>query len=158
MKIKILFGEMGSGKTYKGKKLAENYGFDFLEGDSFLTKEMNDRVNSFKPLTKEMIDDFVKIHLFRGIIKAGWKAEQKGKRGLIVAQALYLDSLRVELKSKLIKAGYEVEFVKIETPFFTNMRQLWSRKFGMFWILYWLMNKPFFQNPTHSYTMYYHKS
>ena len=153
MTILILFGEMGCGKTYRGKKLAEQYGYTFVEGDSFLSRSMEERVSKFKPLTKDMVERFVRTYLYHGIMGEIWQAEKDGKKGIVVAQALYLDHLRLFLKTRLEQAGHQVDFVKIEPTFWRNLKQLWSRERGLRWIFYWLLNKPFFQKPSHSYLL-----
>lgn len=144
-KITILFGEMGTGKTHWGKIIAAEYFLPFFDGDDVVTKEMIERVSKFKPMTKEMIDDYVKNHLAPAIL------ERASEHGLIVAQALYLNEHRLFLKTYLESRGCEVKFYWIRVPWLQNIEQLWFRPKGYRWIFYWLLNKPFFEKPTHQY-------
>ncbi len=147
--IKILFGEMGAGKNYWGEFLTKrinedrNVNYVFLDGDTVATPEMLARVGKFKPLTREMIEDFINVLLMAIMDRA------KPADGLVVAQALYFDEDRDFLEMLLSSLGYKVEFYWVKPPFWRNLVQLFSRKNGIRWIIYWLMNKPFFQKPTH---------
>lgn len=78
-------------------------------------------------------------------------------KGVVVAQALYRDRNRIDLEMQLRDKGIEVEYIMIQTPFFQHMKQLWSRKSGFKWLLYGLRNKPFFQKPTHRYSIILNK-
>jgi shikimate kinase len=135
----ILVGEMGCGKTYWGKKIANELGLEFYDGDKSLPYDMKDRVARFIPLTKEMVDDYIHNHLAPAI---RWLVKDDG---LVVAQALYMKEHRDFLKKHLEKNGCVVTYWYLQTPFWQNLKQLWSRPKGFRWILYWLMNKPFFQ-------------
>lgn len=139
--INILFGEMGSGKNYWGEKLSAQTGALFFDGDTVATPKMIERVSKFKPLSLEIIDDYIKNHLIKAIrTKANYV-------DLIVAQALYREAHRVYLMKELSLWGHSVKFTYVKTPFFQNMNQLLSRKNGAKWVYYWLLNKPFFQKP-----------
>lgn len=146
-KIIILFGEMGAGKNYWGEKLAKEFGYSFFDGDTVVTPEMLERVSKFKSLTRDMITKYVN-HLANEI--ADRAAESTG---LIVAQALYSDQDRQFLKTFLQCLDYDVSFKWIRAPFWRNFKQIYSRPNGFRWVLYWLMNKPFFQKPTHNFDL-----
>lgn len=144
-KITILFGEMGGGKNYWGKLIAKQDNATFFDGDTVATPVMKERVSKFKPLNREIIKDYINI-LFAEIEV---RADDYGN--LVVAQALYNDEDRKFLAEMLTGMGYNVQFYWIKTPFWRNLRQIWSRPNGFRWVLYWLMNKPFFEKPTHKY-------
>jgi Shikimate kinase len=136
----ILFGEMGCGKTHWGKILAKECGMEFFDGDDVVTPAMIERVSRFRPLTKAMVDDYVQNHLGPAIL-------ERCKIGLFVAQALYRSENRVYLDKYLRDNGIDqVMWYPVRVSFWQNLKQLWSRPNGFRWILYWLMNKPFFQN------------
>lgn len=143
--IVILFGEMGSGKNYHGEKIAKEYGYTFFDGDTVVPSEMLEKVSKFEPLTREMVKDYVS-NLASEII-----VEAKTSNGLVVAQALYFDEDRKFLNTLLTAHGYKVEFRWVRTPFWRNLKQIYSRNNGLRWVIYWLTNKPFFQKPTHKY-------
>lgn len=143
--ITIYFGEMGCGKSYRGKRLAEDCGYYFYEGDDAVLPEMAERVSQFKPLDRNMILQFVN-QLCATLIE---KAERHDN--LVVAQALYCDEDRRYINNILSMLGHNVTWKWVKTPFWQNMKQIYSRPKGFRWVLYWLMNKPFFQKPTHEY-------
>lgn len=145
-KVVLLFGEMGGGKNYWGIRLAEDAGYDFFDGDTAAPPEMMEKVVNFQPLSREMIVQFVET-LKQEIL---FRAEQS-KLGLMVAQALYFDEDRKSIISLLEQEGYSVSAYWIKPPVWRNFRQILSRPHGWRWVLYWLMNKPFFQKPTHDY-------
>jgi gluconate kinase len=139
-KVIILYGEMGVGKNYQGERLAKSQGFGFLDGDTVLPPHIVERVRRFQPLTLEMVNDFVFKHLVEAIV-----LHSTEPKGLVVAQALYRRETREALKTRLQALGYEVELWIVWVPFLQNLRQLFSRPRGSRWVLYWLLNKPFFE-------------
>jgi len=138
----ILVGEMGCGKTYWGKEMARVMNADFFDGDDVLPPGMKDIVSKFRPLTKAMVDHYVHSWLAPAIIDGRNKS---CKVHLFVAQALYLKEHRDYLEKHLKENGIRVTYWYIYVPFWQNVKQLWSRPRGFRWILYWLMNKPYFQ-------------
>ena len=142
--IIFLFGEMGGGKNYWGEKLAKEKDYAFLDGDTFATPEMKEKVSQFKPLNKLMIELFVENMAMEIVDRMA------NLQGMVVAQAPYMKEDRDFLKMLLGVFGYSVKFIWVNTPFFQNMRQIYSRPRGFRWVLYWLMNKPFFQKPDKS--------
>lgn len=148
-KAYILFGEMGGGKTYHAQKSFVNGMVDgpkpeFLEGDSVIPAEMLERVLAFKPLTPEMVTSYVKNNLYPAIMD-----KFRLSPSVVVSQALYSDANRRELIMMLQHKDVEVTMVWIKPGFWRNLKQIWSRPNGLKWVLYWLINKPFFQKPTH---------
>lgn len=142
--ITILFGEMGGGKNYHGEIIANETNTPFFDGDEVVTPEMLERVKNFKSITRAMIINYVNV-------LANAIADRAEPNGLIVAQALYFDEDRLFLKKFLECLGYHVTFVWVKTSFWRNLKQIYSRKNGLRWVIFWLMNKPFFQKPTHKY-------
>jgi hypothetical protein len=142
---------MGGGKSYHAQKSFVN-GMEgptpqFLEGDSVLPPKMMELISNFKPLTKEMVTSFVKDNLYTEIVKrldTGYEYDS-----IVVSQALYSNQNRIDLIDMLSSANIEVIMVWVKPPFWRNLKQIWSRPNGLKWVLYWLMNKPFFEKPTH---------
>jgi gluconate kinase len=143
--IFILFGEMGSGKNFWGERFAKDKGYLFFDGDTVVSPEMKERVSKFKPLTRRMVIDYID-HLTMEIV-----AKARASTGLVVAQALYFDKDRRFLKYVLSTLGFNVIFYWVRPTFWNNLKQIYSRPNGLRWVLYWLINKPFFQKPTHEY-------
>ena len=140
-KITILYGEMGAGKNYHGTRLAKLFGGVFLDGDDAMPPEMREKVQNFKPLSPEILQDFIHNHLVDSILDTVRTCNH-----LVVAQALYRREDREKLGERLqLRTGVTPEFIHIKVPVWQNARQLWSRPKGHLWVLYWLLNKPFFQ-------------
>jgi len=140
----ILFGEMGAGKNYWGSYLSKLNDMPFFDGDDVITPEMAERVSKFQALTPEIIGAYIEDLIY----DISYRATEKG---LIVAQALYSDDNRKLIYSLLTQQGFNVQFYWIKTSFWRNLKQLFSRPRGLRWIVYWLMNKPYFEKPTHDY-------
>lgn len=143
--VYILFGEMGGGKNYHGERLSQISGIEFLDGDTVIPPDMMTKVSNFDPISPEMIEDYIANHLAPAILS---------KHNVIVAQALYMDKHRWFLKNFLETHGYQVAFGWVKPKFFNNLKQIYSRPKGFRWVLYWLMNKPFFQKPTHDHQIH----
>lgn len=143
--IIILFGEMGTGKNYWGEKMADELGYTFFDGDTVVTQEILERVQKFKALNRQMIEKYIN-RLCEEVADRTDVAP-----GLVVAQALYFDEDRKTLGLFLRSLGYNVRFKWVRAPFWRNLQQIYSRNNGLRWVLYWLMNKPWFQKPTHEY-------
>jgi len=141
--IYLVFGEMGIGKNFVGERLADKLKCYFVDGDQFLTAEMQAKVKAFKPLTKQDLDVFMR-ELVKGV--AGM---YKGS-DLVVAQALYRQEHRDWIKNELSKQNISTTFVWIPvSSLLTHIKRLWSRSFK--WVLYGMFNKLFFQKPTGSF-------
>lgn len=150
LNIVILFGEMGGGKNYHGTLLAKHTGANFLDGDTVAPPAMVEKVVNFQPLSREMVFDYIHNHLAKAIVEKA----NNSPAGLFVAQALYLNEDRLLLQETLENMGFIVDFVWIKPPFWQNLKQLLTRPKGWRWVIYWLMNKFFFQKPTHPVTDY----
>lgn len=137
--IYILIGEMGVGKNYVGEKLAAKLNCEFIDGDDALLPNTRAKVEAFKPLTKKDLEEFMENLAFT---IAFWY----DGTNTVVAQAIYRNENRAWLKQKLEDCGFEVKFVWIKAPFITHLKRIWNNR-GYKWLLYWLMNKPFFQKP-----------
>lgn len=138
--ITILYGEMGSGKTFHGQKAAARAkNTVFVEGDAAMPQHMRARVKQFRPLTSKMIDTFVRVHLAEAIANAA------RFHNVVVAQALYRREHRAWLKKQLEDLGHEVHLIEVKVSFIQNLRQLLNLPWGLRWVLYWLLNKPFYQ-------------
>lgn len=145
--IIILFGEMGSGKNYWGSKIAQKKGYFFVDGDDFILPEMLDVIKGFRPISEELLNAFV-IRLTKEVAAL---AEQH--KGIVLAQALYFNKDREFVANSLRELGYTVKFRWVKVSAWRNVKQLFSRPLGIAWIFYWLLNKPWFEKPTHEYKL-----
>lgn len=146
--VTIFFGEMGCGKSFCALAYAKRHGFKFFEGDNVVTARMLSKVKSFKPIPLDALKEYVEV-LAQAIDDQAQNCDN-----LIVAQALYLDNHRQYIRLFLEEHGYQVRFWLVKTHWWRNVRNLLSRPQGWKWVYYWLMNKPFFETPTHKYKVY----
>lgn len=138
----VLFGEMGVGKNYVGERLADFLGCEFFDGDLVVPPAMIEKVSKFEGLTLEIIDDYVYNHLIPGI-----DARYDRQKPLVVAQALYLNKHRQAITEHFGPQTTKLVYLPMPSVI-THMKRLYSRKNGFRWMLYGLMNKPFFEQPT----------
>jgi len=140
--VHILFGEMGCGKTYYGSRFANTYGFKFFDGDSVITPRMLEKVSKFKGISQDILEEYMDV------LSDSIADQMVDTECLVVSQALYRNKDRDSLKLFLECLGYRVIMWWIKTPFLQNIKSLLTRKDGWKWVMYWLLNKPFFQKPT----------
>lgn len=145
--IILLFGEMGSGKSYLAKSCAPPE-MEFVEGDELVPEYMREAVGKFKPVTADMRKGLVK-NLKYTVAKI---ARDTAGMGVVVSQALYRDEDRRELLDYWHnECCFAVTAYYVKTGSrWQNMRQLLKRPNGWRWVAYWLGSKPWFQEPTHS--------
>jgi gluconate kinase len=146
-KVVILFGEMGAGKNYYGERIAEKEGLPFYDGDSCIPARMLEYTSAFKPIPRLVLVDYIDNYLLPEIIERTNDSDD----GIVVAQALYLDNDRQVILATLEEQAFDVEYYWVKTPRKQNIKQLYSRKNGMRWAMYYLMNTAFFEKPTHTY-------
>lgn len=138
-KVIIVYGEMGMGKNFVGELIAQHLKFPFIDGDSILPSHMMAKVKKFKPFTAEEINDYVERHIVPFLLT-------QSDNGLVFAQALYRSEHRQYIEEALEDAGIDVVFVHIPThSILTHLSRLLSRPRGIMWVLFGLLNKPFFQ-------------
>ena len=147
--LTIFFGEMGSGKNYWGETMSRWFpDFPFFDGDTVVPAEMAEKVAKFKPLTREMIKNYIDI-----FIDETEKRMEASEKGIFLAQALYFDEDRIEIKKYFESIGYAVIMYWIRPSWWQNLWQILKRKNGILWAIYWAMNKPYFQKPTHDHSV-----
>lgn len=146
MKIYLLFGKTGSGKTYIGK-LLENQHIFHIDGDKHITDEMRDCLRTDTQMTEVMIGRFVK-HLATVINQY----KEQRTESFVVTQALYLDEYRQELLSAIP----ELEFVLVDSPETARMQRIKARNdLGESKVTpaYALQMDKRFEQPKHSYKL-----
>lgn len=110
MSLVILFGPTGAGKTYIGRLLAKEFNYHFYDGDSDLTEEMKQALNSMKVITDQMRRRFI-ARLLRSIDRLYHNHDK-----LVVAQTFIKEKYRRQLLKHLPQA----KFIFIKTQ--TNLR------------------------------------
>lgn len=140
--IAIFFGPMGCGKSHLGRHFSKSWNLEFVEGDEHLPDDMKARVGKFLPPSKDMLDRMVE-KLKEEVASTAMNA----KYGVLVSQALYRNSHREELYQYFKARGFNVDLLMIKVSWWQNIKNLWSRKRGFLWVLYWIISRPFFEKP-----------
>jgi len=147
--LTILFGEMGSGKNYWGETMHQwSPEYPFFDGDTVVPAEMLKKVSKFQPLTRDMVKSYIDI-----LVAETEKRMIASEKGIFLAQALYFDEDRIDIKNYFETLGYRVIMYWIKPSWWQNLWQILKRPKGVRWAIYWAFNKPYFQNPTHNHTV-----
>lgn len=149
--VYLLFGEMGTGKSYwrnRLKRALRGAGMvTSVEGDAYVPWEMSMRVRKLLPPKREHIEEIVDE-----LVKVPVKKVMRGFKHIIISQALYKDADRRYLIGRWQALGFTVVPVWVRVGFWQNLKQLWSRdRGGLRWVAYWLLNKRGFEEPTHNF-------
>ncbi|MCE9598026.1 MAG: hypothetical protein K8S54_08660 [Spirochaetia bacterium] len=143
MRAVVLFGEMGSGKSFLGRTLARQTGLPYFEGDDFLPAELKAKVAKVNPLTVFEVNLFVTGHLIPGIIELA-----RLHKNFVVSQALYRRDHREQIQTELNMLQIDVEYRWVRPrSFFSHISQLAKRSRGFKWIAVMLVSKLWFQKP-----------
>ncbi len=144
MKVYLLFGKTGSGKSYIGE-LLERQHISHIDGDKHITNEMRECLKTNKQMTEEMIGRFV-THLAAVINQH----KQDHPHAFVVTQALYLDCYRQEL----LQAVPDLEFILIdsnEPRRMQRIRERFERGESKVTPVYATKMDERFEQPTHPY-------
>lgn len=144
--VYFFFGEMGAGKSFCAQRFAQKIDAHFVEGDLLLPKKLQQKCKRLAVLTREEVRSFVD-GLPQQLVEVA--ASMTTDKPLVVAQALYNNQDRLDLAQAMREKGWDPIFVHIRVPLLRNIRQLWSRRNGLRWILVYLMCKRWFEQPTH---------
>lgn len=143
MAVHIVFGEMGSGKSFQGQRLATQLGVPYFEGDEFLSEELKARVSRANPLTVGDVNKFVKEGLIPGILHL-----THANRDFVISQALYARVHREQVARALESVGLAAHFHWVRpVSLLLQIRALSKRNPGFKWVLVMLISKPWFQKP-----------
>ena len=145
--INIFFGEIGSGKSYHGRMIAEKAGIPFYEGDDFLPQKYKDKISKGWPLSKAEARKFVLIDLVRELDRLYSYHNSRGE-SFVVSQALYS---RMHRNFLFDCFNRDVRYIWVKSPgFFRHLRQLANRPHSVMWTASMLLSKPFFELPVSS--------
>lgn len=117
----------------------------FVEGDALLHPDMRARVEKFLPPTREQLAYLVDALQ----LQIAFIASAATNQGVVVSQALYRNEHRLPIIDYWKASGYDVECFWVRPGFWQNAKQLWNRRRGLRWTLYWLVSKPWFEKPDH---------
>lgn len=143
-KIHFLFGEMGSGKNYYGKIIADLRGIPFFDGDDFLPEKLRKKVAVHKSLTNSEVNIFVTRHL----IPAIQKLDEQHPGGFVISQALYRDKHRI-----MISKMFDAQLYWVRPTHIRHIRNLLTRMHPLRWIALAALSKPWFEKPTVDYEL-----
>jgi gluconate kinase len=118
MKIIVLFGLPGSGKTYAAKIFQKNFGYFFYDGDRDLPLEMDKALKEERTVTDEMRDMF-----FSNII--AHTQELTSSHDKIVLSQTFI---KEKYREKFLSAFPSTKFVLIEASVDIREKRLTDRK------------------------------
>jgi gluconokinase len=96
----IFFGQSGAGKSFVARVCAEEFGFEFYDGDLDLTPAMRAALSAQRVFTSEMRAEFVAV-LVRRIRERSSGLEHSQAPRLAVSQGLFKTRDRERLQSQL---------------------------------------------------------
>ena len=138
MIVIVLFGKIGSGKTFAGEILKNHYHFYHYEGDQDLPLEMLEALNSNKPISDKMRGNFFK-RLFINLKKI-IKIHEK----VVVSQTFIKEKYRKQLLNNIPEA----QLFYIETSDKNRLKRLGKRIGNKFKIDYISQMDKNFEAPT----------
>ena len=143
----FFFGEAGAGKSYCAKRFAERHKLPFIEGDDFIPgPSIDERVKKFQILKPAEIQNFIHNILLPQVMS---HTSLEGT-DIVVSQAMYRNVDRIKFADAIQEhTAYTVRWFLIKTPLLQHIKQILSRRYGLRWFAFWLLNKPFFQKPVH---------
>lgn len=131
----IVFGEMGMGKTFVGKLIAERFQYHFYDGDDALKKDQ-------KLLNRDDVDKFIDNQLIPSI-----EIELKKNTNLVMSQALYFEKHRKKIQ-EYFRDLTSVRFIHVlATDELQNQRLLKRSEAEGFWLPYAARSKRRFEGP-----------
>lgn len=118
MKLIVLFGLPGSGKTYAGKVLEKEFGFYLHDGDQDLPEDMKTALLHNSLVTDDMRDKF-----FQQVIEAT-KQLEKSYTTIAVAQTF----IKEKYRELFLKTFPHAKFILIQAPITVREKRLAKRK------------------------------
>lgn len=114
----ILFGLPGAGKTFAGNIFKEYFGYHFYDGDSELTEEMKQAINTKSPVTEEMRDLFFQKIIMR-------LKELKEKYPCVVLAQTFI---KEKYRKAVLEEIKETEFILVRSDEVIREARLLNRK------------------------------
>lgn len=134
----LLFGEIGSGKSFIGDLLAREFGLHYHDADTDLPPEIAGAIRRHEPLTDAMRDAFVDR------IEARIAVLSSAHSRFVIAQALF----RNRHRARLLAAFPGLTFVWVQSPSAQIERRLQMRTGHLATTYYASLVNPFFEAPT----------
>lgn len=116
MKLYMLFGLPGAGKTFVGTVFLERFGFTFYEGDNELSDEMRDAISTKTVFTDEIRDAF-----FDQLIARTKQLQQRTDK-LVISQTF----IKEKYREKFLEHIPAAKFIYIDVT--DNVREERLRK------------------------------
>ncbi len=121
-------GQMGSGKSYLGKKLAENLGIDFLDTDTMIIQRKNESINKIFQLYGETYFRQLEVHIFNQLTQLEHTTLIATGGGFPcfnnLAQQMYEKGLVVHLKTALPVLIQNLQDQTKQRPLLKNISNL----------------------------------
>ncbi len=121
-------GQMGSGKSYLGKKLAENLGIDFLDTDAMIIQRKNESINKIFQQYGETYFRQLEVHIFNQLTQLEHTTLIATGGGFPcfnnLAQQMYEKGLVVHLKTALPVLIQNLQDQTKQRPLLKNISNL----------------------------------
>lgn len=117
MKLYILFGLPGAGKTYVGSIFQKQFGFYFYEGDTELIDEMKEAIQTKTVFTDEMRDKF-----FAELLKK-INLLSKSYQRIVVSQTF----IKEKYRQQVLATFPEAQFILVQTDTAIREKRLEQR-------------------------------
>lgn len=135
----MLFGKIGSGKSYVGELFQREFGLPYHDADQDLPAIMREAIRNHQAITEEMRDDFVK-----SIIERIRQLSQEHQH-FCIAQALFKNRHRLQILS----AFPELQMVWVRSDESLINPRLENRIGHLASLYYAQMVNPNFEEPSH---------
>jgi gluconokinase len=135
----LLFGKIGSGKSYVGELFQREFGIAYHDADRDLPEVMREAIRNHEAITEEMRDDFVKsiierIHLL-----------SREHQQFCVAQALFKNRHRL----RILERFPDLQMIWVRSSEVLTNARLEERTGHVASLYYAQMVNPNFEAPTH---------
>ncbi|QIF02799.1 hypothetical protein [Roseimicrobium sp. ORNL1] len=135
----LLFGKIGSGKSYAGELFQREFGLAYHDADRDLPEAMKEAIRNHRPTTEEMRDDFVRV-----IIERIHQLSQEHQH-FCIAQALFKNRHR----QRILAEFPELQMVWVRSDESLSDARLENRIGHVASLYYAQMVNPNFEEPTH---------
>ena len=139
----LLFGKIGSGKSYVGELFQREFDLAYHDADHDLPGAMKEAIRNHQTITEEMRDDFVK-----SIINRIHQLSQEHQH-FCIAQALFKNRHRLQIRA----AFPELQMVWVRSDESLTDARLEKRTGHVASQYYAQMVNPNFEEPTHNHLL-----
>ena len=139
----LLFGKIGSGKSYVGELFQQEFGIAYHDADLDLPEVVKEAIRNHQAITEEMRDDFVER------IIARIHQLSREHQHFCIAQALFKNRHRLQILTEFP----ELQMVWVRSDESLTAARLENRTGHVASLYYAQMVNPHFEEPTHDHLL-----